>query len=319
MRDRINLIAGEIVVSRGDRWRIEDLLDTGRVFCSRIRDNYFDILLIPDLEPGDHFTTMDVGPPAPTKIERWSGPPSIEATAEAKKNDELKQSKLIAEFRSLSRILETPRKKKRELIREHAQRYQCSEKTVYSRLKIVAEKQNAESLERSVRADKGQSRISEEVLKIAHKNLSKHRFIATPKTIPKILEIVNGECRRANLSEISLRSLYNIEKQTPYKQKLLKQGRREEARNLYRPRIGHLPDNDYPLAVLQIDHTPAPVCLVDEVERKPIKTPNLSLAIDTYSRMVFGFYITLDPPSALSEQAWPWHTPSTQKKSTYRG
>ncbi|HUM74818.1 MAG TPA: Mu transposase C-terminal domain-containing protein [Nitrosomonas europaea] len=300
MRDRIHLVPGEIVVSRDDHWRIEDLLDTGRVFCVRLRDNYFDILPIPELEPSDHFTTTDVGPPAPTKIERWSGHPSIEATAESKKSDELKQSKLIAEFRSLLRILETPRSKKRELIREHAQRHQCSEKTVYNRLRIVAETQNAESLERSVRADKGQSRISQEVMEIARKCLSKYRFKATPKSIPKILEIVNGECRSANLAEISLRSLYNIEKQTPHKQKLLKQGRKEEARNLYRPRIGHLPDNDYPLAVLQIDHTPAPVCLVDEVERKPIKTPNLSLAIDTYSRMVFGFCITLDPPSALS-------------------
>ena len=96
MRDRIHLVPGEIVVSRDDRWRIEDLLDTGRVFCCRLRDNYFDILLIPDLEPGDHFITTDVGPPAPTKIERWSEHPSIEATAESKKIDELKQSKLIA-------------------------------------------------------------------------------------------------------------------------------------------------------------------------------------------------------------------------------
>lgn len=300
MRDRINLIPGEIVVCRGERWRIENVLDTGRVFCSRLRDNHFDILLIPELEPGDRFTTTDVGPLPLAKIERWSVRASTEVTTEELKNDELKQSKLIIEFQSLTRILETPRSRRRDLIREHAQTYKCSEQTVYKRLKRVAETSNADSLGRAVRADKGHSRIPQAVLEIVHKSLSEHRFIPTPKTIPKILEIVNGECRRADLPEISLRSLYSLEEQTPHKQQLLAQGRQEEARDLYRPRIGQLPDNDYPLSVFQIDHTPAPVCLVDEIERKPIKTPYLTLVIDTYSRMVFGFYITLDPPSALS-------------------
>lgn len=61
-----------------------------------------------------------------------------------------------------------------------------------------------------------------------------------------------------------------------------------------------MPNNDYPLAIAQVDHTPIQVCLVDSEDREPIGDAWLTLVIDTYSRMVLGFFLTLDPPSTLS-------------------
>lgn len=52
--------------------------------------------------------------------------------------------------------------------------------------------------------------------------------------------------------------------------------------------------------VVQIDHTLVDVIVVDRVHRKPLQRPWLTLAIDVASRMVAGFYLTLEPPSALS-------------------
>jgi putative transposase len=63
---------------------------------------------------------------------------------------------------------------------------------------------------------------------------------------------------------------------------------------------GAFPGADYPLAVVQIDHTKLDIELVDDDTRKPIGRPWLTLAIDVYSRMVTGFYLSLDPPSAFS-------------------
>lgn len=55
-----------------------------------------------------------------------------------------------------------------------------------------------------------------------------------------------------------------------------------------------------PLAIVQIDHTPVDLILVDSRERKPIGRPYLTLAIDVFSRCISGFYLSLDPPSATS-------------------
>lgn len=52
--------------------------------------------------------------------------------------------------------------------------------------------------------------------------------------------------------------------------------------------------------VVQIDHTLVDVIVVDRIHRKPLQRPWLTLAIDVASRMVAGFYLTLEPPSALS-------------------
>lgn len=52
--------------------------------------------------------------------------------------------------------------------------------------------------------------------------------------------------------------------------------------------------------MVQIDHTRADVFVVDEETREPVGRPWLTLAMDVYSRMVTGFYLTMDAPSRLS-------------------
>lgn len=71
------------------------------------------------------------------------------------------------------------------------------------------------------------------------------------------------------------------------------------ARHQYRPVPGtYRVERAY--EVVQIDHTLVDVIVVDRVHRKPLQRPWLTLAIDVASRMVAGFYLTLEPPSALS-------------------
>jgi putative transposase len=71
----------------------------------------------------------------------------------------------------------------------------------------------------------------------------------------------------------------------------------------------------YALETVQIDHTLVDQIIVDVQTRQPIGRPWLTLAIDLASRMVTGFYLTLDHPSAtsvamtlrqsvLSKEAW---------------
>jgi putative transposase len=50
-----------------------------------------------------------------------------------------------------------------------------------------------------------------------------------------------------------------------------------------------------PMDVVQIDHTPVDVIVVDERDRLPIGRPWLSLAIDVATRVVPGFCVSLEP------------------------
>lgn len=57
---------------------------------------------------------------------------------------------------------------------------------------------------------------------------------------------------------------------------------------------------DHALHIVQIDHTLVDLFIVDAVHRRPLQRPWLTLAIDIASRMVAGFYLTLENPSSTS-------------------
>lgn len=61
-----------------------------------------------------------------------------------------------------------------------------------------------------------------------------------------------------------------------------------------------LPDKNpygtFPLQQVQIDHTKLDIILVDDKERKSIGRPYITVAIDVFSRMIAGFYLSLEPP-----------------------
>jgi putative transposase len=51
--------------------------------------------------------------------------------------------------------------------------------------------------------------------------------------------------------------------------------------------------------VVQIDHTKLDIDVVDEATRLPIGRPWITVGIDVFSRMVTGYYLSLDPPGDL--------------------
>jgi putative transposase len=55
-----------------------------------------------------------------------------------------------------------------------------------------------------------------------------------------------------------------------------------------------------PLDVVQIDHTPVDVFVVDAEDRLGMARPWLTLAIDVHTRMVVGYHLSLNEPSVIS-------------------
>lgn len=75
--------------------------------------------------------------------------------------------------------------------------------------------------------------------------------------------------------------------------------RGKKGREEYRPIIGKFPEPQKPLEIVQIDHTPLDLNIVDDENRLAIGRPTITLAIDVYSRVVTGFYISLETPNTL--------------------
>lgn len=64
---------------------------------------------------------------------------------------------------------------------------------------------------------------------------------------------------------------------------------------------------EHPWSVVMIDHCVLDVVIVHDKTRQPIKRPWLTIAIDVYSRVVVGIYLSLRHPSATSVGACVSH------------
>lgn len=61
-----------------------------------------------------------------------------------------------------------------------------------------------------------------------------------------------------------------------------------------------IPPARRPLELVYLDHTKLDIWVVDQHYKKPIGRPWLTIAIDAYSRMVYGYYLGLEDASSVS-------------------
>lgn len=127
-------------------------------------------------------------------------------------------------------------------------------------------------------------------------------FYLTPQrpTVQATIRRVHKLCYEKECEKPSGKSIRYRINQLPESVVLKKRGQRERAKNKFTPKTGSFPEVLNPLDVVQIDHTPADIILVDDKYRKPIGRPWITVAIDIYSRMITGFYVSLDAPSVTS-------------------
>ncbi len=55
-----------------------------------------------------------------------------------------------------------------------------------------------------------------------------------------------------------------------------------------------------PLQIVQMDHTLVDVILVDDISREPLGRPWMTAIIDLHTRVILGYYLSLNNPSTLS-------------------
>jgi putative transposase len=107
-------------------------------------------------------------------------------------------------------------------------------------------------------------------------------------------------CKNAGLEPPHPNTVRNRITALTDREKLERRRGKKEAGKQYAPAVSHFPGADWPLAVVQIDHTELDIMLVDDIHRRSIGRPWITLAMDVFSRMAVGFYVSFDPPGALS-------------------
>jgi len=147
---------------------------------------------------------------------------------------------------------------------------------------------------------RGKGRLPEEVELIIADCIENYYLTDQGTSIAATAEEVRRHCANA---EIHLPDPQTVRKRILWiteKERMLRRKGRRATDLRFEPNKGSIPDADWPLALVEIDHTVLPVIIVDEESRQSIKRPWITLAIDVYSRMVLGMYLSLDAPSAMS-------------------
>ena len=123
------------------------------------------------------------------------------------------------------------------------------------------------------------------------------KYLTRQKLRPsEVVRIITARCHKEGISAPSeatiRRRIRNISKEVV--------SNNRELQPQAKPIVGATPTPEFPLDLLQMDHTMVDIILVDTVDRAPIGRPYLTLAIDIMSRAIAGFYLSLDAPSATS-------------------
>ncbi|WET48165.1 DDE-type integrase/transposase/recombinase [Chryseobacterium indologenes] len=146
---------------------------------------------------------------------------------------------------------------------------------------------------------RGKSRLSPEQEEIIQKCITEIYLTSFRKSINYLIRAIAFECNKLGIpmphSTTIRRRINEISEEEKVKQRYGK----KISDNKFRPIRGNFPHAHYPLSVVQIDHTPVDIILVDEVFRQPFNRPYLTVAIDVYSRMILGINISFDPPGAM--------------------
>jgi len=189
------------------------------------------------------------------------------------------------------------KKRTRKEVEDIAKKNKKSPTTIYNWINIFEQTKEISSLisnaskrgKKGSRLDNTVEHIVSQVLEDLYLNKQRYGF-------RKIYSKISRECKKLNLTAPHENTIRNrIESINPKIAIKARDGHKASQKQ-FNNFEGEFPEGNYPLEVLQIDHTPLDIIVVDKMHRKPLGRPYITLAIDVYSRMIAGFYISLQAP-----------------------
>ena len=193
----------------------------------------------------------------------------------------------------------------RKEIEELAKKHNVHWTTIYRKIRKYEETMSPASLVPKTRnrGGKGQHRIEQavdDVIRLHFEGIIKSSKVDITKvSVKSLYRDIKAKCKNLKLKYPAYGTVNNrLEKFILEKKLERKRGRKKVSRRATAG--GEFPNAKFPLDVVQIDHTPLDIILVDEEHREAIGRAILSIAIDVFSRVILGFSISLDHPSIFS-------------------
>jgi putative transposase len=181
-----------------------------------------------------------------------------------------------------------------------AQALGCSATVIYRLLlRYLADPRVTSLLPRRRGRRHGQLLLAGEVDEVIQATIDEFYLSRQRPRVSDLVTEVQRRCRTLGLPKPSRKAINLRIGQRASVEVLAKRSGRKAARDRFGPATGSL-TAPWPLALVQIDHTPVDVIAVDSITRQPIQRPWLTIAIDVHSRCVAGFHLALEPPSATS-------------------
>jgi putative transposase len=118
-------------------------------------------------------------------------------------------------------------------------------------------------------------------------------------TYVNLHEKVRALCEMAGLKSPGIKAVTQRVKKLPATKTAKIRIGTKRAADESRPKPGSL-DISRPFERVQIDHTPVDIILVDDEYRLPIGRPWVTFAIDLYTRIILGIYLSWSSPSRYS-------------------
>ncbi len=146
---------------------------------------------------------------------------------------------------------------------------------------------------------KGERRLSPDIEQIINDGIEQFYLTRPKPTVGQLVRKIGRLCGEQGLAKPGRKPIA-ARVATIDRARLVKarDGPKASA-DLYRPVIKAF-EAERALEVVQMDHTLADIMIVDEHLRKPLCRPTLTLAVDIHTRVIPGFYISLEHPSATS-------------------
>jgi putative transposase len=145
----------------------------------------------------------------------------------------------------------------------------------------------------------GHTRLAKDVEEIVSVCIEEIYLTRQRPSMQAVVTEIFARCRAANLNRPHQNTIRRRIAKIPDPVSTRRRKGSTAAR-AYVPIHGCFPMADAPLCAVQIDHTVVDIILVDDISRRSVGRPWITVAIDTFSRMIAGFYVSLDPPGAMS-------------------
>lgn len=278
---KISLKSGSVVYQGSEKYEIQKPLDLKQVLTINSTTKEYKVLDITSLKNSppdpptegavlqiDHINHINEG--------HWS---------EAKKRYEIIEP-LLKEGRTKAEVI------------KRAEEYGMHNVTLYRWINIYESSGLLSSLVPGFesRGGKGGHRLDSATEAIVKQTIQ-DLYLSPQKHRPRsVYREVKRKCRQAGAPAPHETTVRNRINQLSKKEVVKRREGSKKSKNLYDVLEGSFPEGKYPLDVIQIDHTLVDVIILDETYRKAIGRPWLTLAIDVYSRTIFGIYLSLDTP-----------------------